>query len=115
MGQATLGESVEGANDDEERHADASPTPDDQQVAQDAEHSAPTQRATADERDDTEPDLSERRRERKRERGGTMDRATFGKYGPYICGSCGEPSVDCYRCSECGHDLTGDTTTSGRE
>lgn len=28
--------------------------------------------------------------------------------------SCGSLSEDCYRCDECGHDMTGDTSTEGR-
>jgi len=34
--------------------------------------------------------------------------------GPWRCGSCDAPSYLCYRCSRCGRDLAGDTTTHAR-
>jgi len=33
----------------------------------------------------------------------------------YGCPSCGAISEDCYRCSECGHDLAGSTPSVGRD
>lgn len=33
--------------------------------------------------------------------------------GPWFCASCRGPSMLDYRCSRCGRDLTGDTTTQG--
>lgn len=30
------------------------------------------------------------------------------------CPACGEDSDKIYRCTECGHDLAGDTTTVGQ-
>ncbi|WP_185903335.1 hypothetical protein [Halonotius terrestris] len=30
------------------------------------------------------------------------------------CPCCGGVSTDCYRCSECGHELTGDGSSAGR-
>ena len=35
--------------------------------------------------------------------------------GPWLCPSCDRASYLCYRCSRCGHDLAGETMTSGRE
>lgn len=35
--------------------------------------------------------------------------------GPWWCSSCDGPSMLCYRCSRCGRDLAGDTTTQGRQ
>jgi uncharacterized membrane protein YvbJ len=31
------------------------------------------------------------------------------------CPCCGHESETCYRCDECGKDLTGETSTAGRE
>jgi len=35
--------------------------------------------------------------------------------GPWKCRSCGTASLLCYRCSACGRDLSGETTTHGRQ
>lgn len=32
----------------------------------------------------------------------------------YHCTACGGESDVCYRCTECGRDLAGDTTTEGQ-
>ena len=32
----------------------------------------------------------------------------------YECRACGALSNDCYRCSECGHDLAGEESSAGR-
>lgn len=31
-----------------------------------------------------------------------------------ICPNCGADSEKCYRCTECGRDLAGETTTEGQ-
>lgn len=31
-----------------------------------------------------------------------------------ICPTCGEESDECYRCTECGRDLAGETSTEER-
>jgi hypothetical protein len=33
----------------------------------------------------------------------------------WYCPCCGGTSTQCYRCSECGHDLAGQGATAGRE
>lgn len=45
---------------------------------------------------------------------GTMA-AIQAKGGPWACDGCDGASLLAYRCSKCGHDLTGDTTTQGRQ
>jgi|GEM_PF-5759219 len=35
--------------------------------------------------------------------------------GPWRCPSCRTASLLCYRCSACGRDLAGETTTHGRQ
>lgn len=43
-----------------------------------------------------------------------MDRATFIQHGPFRCGSCGAFSGKIHRCTVCGHNMAGDTTTNAR-
>ena len=34
----------------------------------------------------------------------------------WTCGTCGEESTDCYRCTECGADMAGEEkSTAGRD
>lgn len=44
-----------------------------------------------------------------------IDRSVRYQHGPWYCPSCEGGSELPYRCSGCGHDLAGETTTVGRQ